>query len=33
MEKFKLDNDIKLFCVKADSFPDGIIATHQNWLP
>ena len=26
MEKFKLDKDIQLFCVKADSFPDGIAA-------
>ena len=30
MENFKLENDINLFCVKADSFPDGINAAHQK---
>ncbi len=30
MENFKLDKDINLFCVKADSFPDGIMAAHQK---
>ena len=30
MEKFKLDRDIELFCVKADSFPDGIIPAHEK---
>ena len=30
MENFKLDKDINLFCVKADSFPDGIKDAHQK---
>jgi hypothetical protein len=30
MENFKLQNDIKLFCVKADSFPDGIGMAHEK---
>lgn len=30
MEKFKLTRDIELFCVKADSFPDGIKAAHEK---
>lgn len=30
MENFKLEKDINLFCVKADSFPDGIMAAHQK---
>src|SRR5215213_7121951 len=30
MEKFKLENDIDLFCVKAESFPEGIGAAHQK---
>ena len=30
MEIFKLDKDIQLFCVKADSFPDGIEAAHKK---
>lgn len=30
MEKFKLDRDIDLFCVKADSFPDGIMPAHEK---
>ena len=30
MENFKLKKDINLFCVKADSFPDGIKAAHQK---
>lgn len=30
MENFKLDNDIHLYCVKADSFPDGIEAAHKK---
>ncbi|MEO8446767.1 MAG: transcriptional regulator [bacterium] len=30
MEKYNLDIDIKIFCVTADSFPDGILAAHQK---
>ena len=30
METFNLEKDINLFCVKADSFPDGIKAAHQK---
>ena len=30
MENFKLDNDIHLYCVKADSFPDGIKAAQEK---
>ena len=30
MENFELKNDIHLFCVKADSFPDGITAAHEK---
>lgn len=30
MEKFKLGKDIELFCIKADSFPDGIKAAHEK---
>jgi hypothetical protein len=30
MEKFKLEKDINLFCLKADSFPNGIKAAHQD---
>jgi hypothetical protein len=29
-EKFKLENDIKVFCVEAKSFPDGILEAHQK---
>lgn len=32
MEKYKLNDDIKLFCVKAESFPDGIKAAHNMLL-
>jgi hypothetical protein len=30
MELFRLEKDIKLFCIKADSFPDGIKTAHQK---
>jgi len=30
MEKFTLAEDIKVFCVTADSFPEGIEAAHQK---
>jgi hypothetical protein len=30
MENFKLEKDINLFCVKADAFPQGIMAAHQK---
>ncbi|AFD05570.1 hypothetical protein [Solitalea canadensis] len=30
MEKLKIDNDIKVFYVTADSFPDGILPAHQK---
>ena len=30
MENFKLAQDIQLFCVKAESFPDGIQAAHEK---
>jgi predicted transcriptional regulator YdeE len=30
MEKFKMENDINLFCVRAESFPDGIVAAHEK---
>lgn len=30
MEKFTLHKDIQLFCVKADSFPEGIKAAHEK---
>ena len=30
MENFKLENNIDLFCIKADSFPEGIKAAHQK---
>ena len=30
MEKYTLDNDISLLCVRAASFPDGIMAAHQQ---
>jgi predicted transcriptional regulator YdeE len=29
-ETFKLENDIKVFCVAAKSFPDGILESHQK---
>lgn len=30
METFTLDNDIKVLCVTATSFPEGITEAHQN---
>lgn len=30
MHTYQLDNDIKLFCVRAKSFPDGVLAAHQQ---
>ncbi|MEO8151034.1 MAG: transcriptional regulator [Bacteroidia bacterium] len=30
MEKYKLENDIKVFYVTAKSFPDGILEAHQK---
>lgn len=30
MENFQLDEDIHLFCVKADSFPEGITDAHKK---
>jgi len=30
MEKFTLEDDIKVFCETAKSFPDGIIKAHQE---
>lgn len=30
MEKFTLNEDIKVMCVAAESFPDGIAAAHQK---
>lgn len=30
MEKFQLDKDVHLFCVKATSFPDGIMPAHKK---
>lgn len=30
MEKFILDKDVHLFCVKATSFPDGIMPAHSK---
>lgn len=30
MENFKLEKDINLYCVKADTFPDGIKDAHQK---
>jgi len=30
MERFKLEKDINLFCVKAESFPEGIKVAHQK---
>ncbi len=30
MENFKLDKDIQLLCVKADSFPAGIKSAHEK---
>lgn len=30
MEKFTLEEDINLFCTKAESFPDGILSAHQQ---
>lgn len=30
MENYKLQNDIKLFCIKANSFPDGITTAHNK---
>ena len=30
MELFTLENDIKVFCVSASSFPDGVMAAHQQ---
>ncbi len=32
METYKLDHDIKLFCVRAESFPDGIKAAHDKLI-
>ena len=29
MEQFILKDDIKVFCVTAESFPDGVLAAHQ----
>ena len=29
-EKFRLDKDINLFCVKADAFPQGIVPAHEK---
>ena len=28
MEKFQIDNDIEVICIKADSFPDGVKGAH-----
>ena len=30
MKRYKLPKDIKLFCIDAISFPDGILAAHQK---
>lgn len=30
MEKYFLDRDIKVFCVLAESFPDGILEAHRK---
>ena len=30
MEKYFLENNIKVFCVTADSFPHGILKAHQT---
>ncbi|MCK9211650.1 MAG: hypothetical protein M0P61_12500 [Ignavibacteriaceae bacterium] len=30
MEKFMLNNDIKIFCVTAKSFPYGVLEAHQT---
>lgn len=32
METYRLDQDIKLLCVKAESFPDGIIAAQDKLI-
>jgi len=30
MEKYFLDEDIVLVCIKADTFPEGVLAAHQK---
>ena len=30
MENFTLDKDIKVYCVTAKSFPDGVLEAHQK---
>ena len=30
MEKYRLDSDIKVICVTADSFPSGILGAHNT---
>ena len=30
MNTYQLDKDIKLFCVRAKSFPEGVMAAHQQ---
>ncbi len=30
METYLLEKDLKVFCVTADSFPEGILAAHEN---
>ena len=30
MNSYILDNDIKVICIKAASFPDGVLAAHQK---
>jgi predicted transcriptional regulator YdeE len=30
METFHLENNIKLLCITADSFPEGVLAAHQK---
>lgn len=30
MEKINLENDIRTFCVAADSFPNGVLKAHQT---
>ena len=31
METITLENDIKVFCVTADSFPEGIMEAYRNF--
>lgn len=30
MEQFSIDKDIKVICITASSFPDGVMAAHQD---